>query len=298
MAIRAGVLNQLYFFLLFLVMARKIIITHQSPDLDALTSVWLIRRYRRGWKEAEITFVPSGSTLTGADPDIDSHIMHVDTGFGLFDHHQTAEFTCASQKVLQFLLQKHLIREQEIEALQRIVHVVNRYDHFKEALVSNADDDINAFSLNYIIGGLRIDQDHVNELVIMVEKALDGLLFFMKSKVNAEKAIEGGSVIHTWWGKTLVLETDNDTTMKLAFMKGFDMVIRFSPHYRNVSIKTHPRSRKTLKKLHQAIVKQDQYAQWFYHVSGRMLLNASTSATKDMVTKFNLGELVKIVQSI
>ena len=41
----------------------KIIVTHAAPDLDAVTSVWLIKRFLQGWNEAEVRFVPAGQRL-------------------------------------------------------------------------------------------------------------------------------------------------------------------------------------------------------------------------------------------
>jgi hypothetical protein len=41
------------------------IITHKSSDLDAVTSVWLLKRFLPGWEEAEIAFVNAGEKLAG-----------------------------------------------------------------------------------------------------------------------------------------------------------------------------------------------------------------------------------------
>jgi len=81
----------------------KLIVTHFSPDLDALTSCWLIKRFLPGWKKAEIKFVAAGSTFNNQPPDLDKNIIHVDTGMGKFDHHQTSNYTCAAKKVFLFL---------------------------------------------------------------------------------------------------------------------------------------------------------------------------------------------------
>lgn len=41
----------------------RIIVTHSSPDIDAIMAVWLIKRFLPGWEEAEIQFVPAGERL-------------------------------------------------------------------------------------------------------------------------------------------------------------------------------------------------------------------------------------------
>ena len=74
----------------------KTIVTHIGPDLDAITSIWLAKTFLPAWEEASLAFVPAGSTLEGKPPDDNPEILHVDTGFGRFDHHQTNADTCAS----------------------------------------------------------------------------------------------------------------------------------------------------------------------------------------------------------
>lgn len=75
------------------------IVTHKASDLDAVTSTWLIKRFLPGWENAEIAFVPAGSKLAGSytrkgeiietvDGD---EVIHVDTGMGPLDHHQTQD---------------------------------------------------------------------------------------------------------------------------------------------------------------------------------------------------------------
>ncbi|MFH1833332.1 MAG: hypothetical protein ABH816_04205 [Candidatus Levyibacteriota bacterium] len=41
----------------------KIVVTHTSPDLDAICSVWLTKRFLAGWENAEVRFVLSGERL-------------------------------------------------------------------------------------------------------------------------------------------------------------------------------------------------------------------------------------------
>ena len=49
----------------------KKIVTHFAPDLDAITSVWLVKRFMPGWKKAEVVFVPAGETLDDQPVDSD-----------------------------------------------------------------------------------------------------------------------------------------------------------------------------------------------------------------------------------
>jgi nanoRNase/pAp phosphatase (c-di-AMP/oligoRNAs hydrolase) len=49
--------------LIYLQKSMKIIVAHISPDWDAITSVWLIKKYLSGWQEATVKFVPAGQRL-------------------------------------------------------------------------------------------------------------------------------------------------------------------------------------------------------------------------------------------
>jgi len=104
------------------------IVTHIGPDLDAITSIWLIKNFLPGWDEAGLAFVPAGKTLNNMDPDSNPEIIHCDTGFGKFDHHQTDEDTCASLLIYEYLANS---RKKDL-ALLRLVNVVNDIDHFRE----------------------------------------------------------------------------------------------------------------------------------------------------------------------
>lgn len=276
----------------------KTIVTHLSPDIDAIASVWLIHRYLPGWEEAAVELVSAGFTLNNMPPDKDKNILHVDTGMGTFDHHHTSDFTSATRLIFDDLRKKGHIGDDEAEAIERVVDVVTRYDHFKETELDSPDDDIHIFSVAYAVLGLRKDLRYGQHLIEISEEMLDGILQYMKGKVHAEHIIKKGHTCTTHWGKTLFVETDNDGATRAAQIKGFDLVVRYSPSYKNVSIKLHPRVRKTLKKLEKALVPGDTGAFWFYHASGHMLLNASTRDTRHMVTKYTLAEIVEIVKGI
>jgi hypothetical protein len=82
------------------------IVTHTSPDFDAIGAVWLLRRFYPGLADAEVRFVNTGNP----DPAIlDAAVAVVDTGRVYdvsrlrFDHHQlpgaASNATCATMQV-------------------------------------------------------------------------------------------------------------------------------------------------------------------------------------------------------
>lgn len=274
----------------------KTIVTHMSPDLDAAMSVWLVHRFLKGWESADISLVPAGTTLNNEDPDKDENIMHVDTGLGKFDHHQTSKETCASEIILQHLIGEKSFNKETQEALTRMVAVTCDDDHFKDIYRDQPDADIYDFLPTAIISGARgvFESDH--EIITFFEKLLDSVLKTFINKIRAERELTKGFEFESMWGKALAVETDNRETSNLAQKKGFRMVIGKSKNGQ-VRVKLRPDVEKDLSSLHEIVLKKDPNATWFYHASGHMLLNGS-SKNPDMVpSKLTLQQLIHIAKS-
>lgn len=275
----------------------KTLVTHLSPDVDAVTSIWLIKRFLPGWEKAGVQFVPAGGTLNNAPADSDLSIIHVDTGLGRFDHHQTREDTCAAQKTFEFLKSKGYLKQHYVEALERLVLAVNDTDHFREVFLPAADADIYNFLFDSLLDGMRIKLQNDHRLVEFGEVMLDGLFQSFLNKIKAEKEIERALVMETRWGKTIAFESENEETARLAHKKGFAMTIRKSPKKGHLRIKLSPRveGKMDLSLLYQRIKEADSSATWFFHRSGNMLLNGSAKNPNVVPTKLTLADVVKIV---
>lgn len=277
----------------------KIIVTHLSPDLDAITSCWLVKKFLPGWQNALIKFVPAGSTLDKKNPDENPDIIHVDTGMGRFDHHQTQENTCAAVLVYEYLRKKKLFKKNYQEALRRLVNQVNFFDHFGEIKLKNPEKDVYNLLIPLIIeSGLKNIFKDDEELTYYIFSILDGLLNIFLKKIQAEKDIENGYIFHSKWGKTLVLSSKNEESLKLALKKGFKLVARKDPEKGNIRIKTPPYRKYNLKNLYEKIIKIDKKENWFFHASGNMLLNGSSKNPNLAPSKITLKQLIDIIKSI
>jgi len=133
----------------------KLIISHLSPDFDSITATWLIKRYLPGWSKAILKFVPAGKTYKNQPPDNNQNIIHVDTGLGRFDHHQTDSYTCATKLVFDFLKKEKLIKKKDLSALEKLVDLVNQIDHFQEINFPNPAWDLYEINLYSLIDGLK-----------------------------------------------------------------------------------------------------------------------------------------------
>ncbi len=277
----------------------KIIVSHISPDIDSITSIWLIKKFLPGWAKAELKFVNAGKTLDNKPPDENPNIIHVDTGLGQFDHHQTSEFTCAAKKVFEFLLKNKHIQTNEAKPLKKMIDEVNNFDHFGEVNFPQPDSYFYNFLITSIIDSsiksiLKDNKKIINYFLPL----LDGIFDIFKKQVSSEKDIKNGLILNSYWGKTIILNTNNEESLKLALKKGFQLVIRKNPEKGYIRIKLHPNSKKTLKKLYEKIIQLDKKATWFYHVSGKMLLNSSSKNPDFIPSNLTLKQLIEIIKSI
>lgn len=279
----------------------KTIVTHFSPDLDAIVSVWLVKKYLPGYQEAEITFVPAGETLNGREPDEDASIVHVDTGMGRFDHHQTSARTSATQVVFEFLKEKAYIKNQTQEkAIERLVVQVTDMDHFGQISWPEPDNDRYNLMVDAILDGWRLS--FARESLKVVELGfllVEAIVKQFENKIWAEEILKtDGKVFRSKWGKAVGFETTNDEVVHLAQKKGYQLVVRKDPRKGYVRIKASPLVKRNLTDIYTALVKKDAGATWFLHSSGKMVLNGSTKNPDMKPSKLSLKEIIALVKSI
>ena len=313
----------------------KSIVTHMSPDLDAITSVWVIKRFLPGWDTATVEFVPAGqrservknypefntSTVLSVNGD---EIMHVDTGMGPLDHHQTPDMNvCGASRSWEYVKSQlaernQPLKEEHVEAVDRMVKVVVSYDHFQEVYWADASADYHDFGLFGINEGLQYSKQGEDAYYIEFGgTCLDYLLHYFENKVWAEKELAEGTVFETRYGKALGIESINESVVKQAQKKGFVLVVRKDKRRGHVSIKTLPRfngilpihsntTNETVEKnegidltlAYEQFRKMDPDATWFLHVSKKMLLNGSVKNPDMVPTKLTLEQLIKVLEKM
>lgn len=317
------------------------IITHKSCDIDAVSSVWLLKRFYPNWDGAEVEFVPAGDKLPGEyEPFQDSQgrheggpielvdgieTIHVDTGMGALDHHQTSDNDiCGAKLTLDFVLKnpdsnlhKHEIKK---EAVTRIVELVIDDDHFQEVYYPDSNHDIYEFGIVSIIQGYKLmHQKDDAGLVLFIMQCLDSVLHNLETKIWAEKEIKDKGIEFTSnWGKSLAIESINDEVLKLSQMMGYVLAVRRDPNGGFIRIKALPDARSSrevhivddeekehqkkvrtidLTPYYEKLKKMDPDASWFLHASKRMLLNGSSKNPTMRGTKLTLSEVVEVLQN-
>lgn len=302
------------------------IVTHKSSDLDAVTSVWLIKRFYPEWDGAMVEFVPAGDKLPGVYQNEGKPIeivdgietIHVDTGMGALDHHQTSDNnTCGAKLTLDFILNnkesnihKHEVKK---EAVGRIVELVIDDDHFQEVYYPQSDHDIYELGIVAMIQGYKLmHQKDDARLVSFAMECLDTALHNLETKIWAEREIkEKGIEFTSKWGKALAIETINDEVLKLSQMMGYVLAIRKDPVGGFIRIKALPDRRNVkdvdskqalirsidLSPYYEKLRRMDPDASWFLHASKRMLLNGSSKNPTMNGTKLTLSEVVETLQN-
>jgi hypothetical protein len=282
----------------------KTIVTHMNPDLDSMTSVWLLKRFGGDeWSEAEIKFVPAGSTYKNKRVDSDPDVMHVDVGMGILDHHQFSDKKkCGAVLVLNYLI-KNSKQFETNEALERLVEVVRDIDWAGYLAYPQPTSDRYGFLFyeHGIISGLqkilRNKSDKQIELGLII---LDGIYEAFKSKVNAEAIIKNeGIKFKTKWGKGMAAQTDILGFVTTAQAKGFSIVVSKGTSIGNIRIHAFEFSKINidLSGVWETLKHKDPNATWFLHSSKKMVLNGSR-ANPDMIpTKLNLNEVIEVLKN-
>ncbi len=306
----------------------RLIVTHKAPDLDAIASAWIIKRFLPGWSQAQVLTVPAGTKLPGtytkkgeAVETVDGdQVIHTDTGMGKLDHHQMEnDNVCATSLAFDYVL-KHekdnglSAAKPKREALRRLADYVTSDDHFQEVFYPNPASDIYDFSIIGLLHGIKLlyPRDDATTVNFGFD-LLDAALHELESKVHAEHELkEKGIEFTTRWGKSIAVETANDAVLKLAQIQGYVLSVRKDPETQAIRIKARPARREgkkfsegvfehvdiDLAPVYEKLKKMDSKATWYLHVSKRMLLNGSTKNPNMKGTKLTLSEVVEVLQNI
>jgi hypothetical protein len=301
----------------------KIVVTHSSPDIDAIASVWLIKKYLPGWENAAIKFVPAGERIdkgkwknknqtSPIELIEDDEVIHVDTGLGLLDHHQTiSDKVCGASLAWNYVKAKNeefgdvnLQKTQDrIEAISRMVKVIVAIDHFKEVFWKDPIADYHEFDLDGILDGLKIQFPNQDDYYVeFVSKCLDAILHEFENRVWAEKEIiRVGQKFETRFGKGIAFETINDSVIKLSQKMGYVIAVRKDPRKGYVRIKAIPATDKIdidLTSTYEKLIMLDPGATWYLHISKKMLLNGSVKSPKMRPSKIEIKEIIKVLSEI
>lgn len=286
---------------------RALLVTHHAPDLDACGAVWLLKRFAPElYANAAVTFVDAGEVLTESQA-VDlgftmEQVIHVDTGQGKFDHHQPEKALLpisASSLVFEDLCH-HAPHLQADSALRQLVEFITQIDHFGEVSWPDAGNFRYGYMMHELLSGyehlqLRDDDSQLEFAHTMLDSAYAQQTQLLKAaEVLAEKGVE--FVIQS--GKAMAVETGNDEVLRLGQKQGFVLVVKKDPKEGYIRIKARPDSDIDLRSLHTAILAADTQGTWYYHFSGKMLLNSSRKSARHAPSSLSLAQVVTLIKQL
>lgn len=284
---------------------KQLLVTHHAPDLDAVGSVWLFKRFApETFADAHVTFVNPGDTLsrTAADQlgfSIEEAI-HVDTGLGEFDHHQVdraQEQVCASSLVFDHLSESapHL---QNDAALRTLVDYITEIDHFGEIHWPDPSHWRYSMMIHELLRGLEFQNPYDDEALLQFGfQCLDAAYSSLKQNLKAYEILaHRGVEFDLNDGKGMAVESSNDDTLKMAQKQGYMLVVRKDPKLGHIRIKARPDSPIDLKVMYDKVAAKEPESTWYYHNSGKMLLNGSRKHRNQVPSKLTLEEVVHLLK--
>ncbi len=285
----------------------KLLVTHRAPDLDAITSVWVLKRFdAQSYADAKLYFVNAGEAIdprVAADMGFNlEDITHTDTGLGDFDHHQPErgmKRMCATSLVTQYVCHIHPELQQD-KALAYIAEYVTMIDHFEEHAWDNAADLKYQFMVHNLIEGIRRSGVQDDQAVMNFGfQCLDAAYAGLAEQIQAQEIIETKKIeFDTKWGKGIALETANDEVIKLSQKSGYAIAIRKDPHKGDIRIKAVPQKGIDLTPIADKIMKMDTVGRWYFHPGKTMLLNGSSKELSRKPSPLTIQQVIKVFQSI
>lgn len=283
-------------------MTKRLIVTHHAPDSDAIGATWLLKRFdAQHYATAQVAFTDPGTTIHPSEAErlgFQMHqVTHVDTGLGEFDHHQPdrgQQRICATSLVYDYLCKLHPELKQD-QALQAIVAFVTDDDHFGEVDWPEPGALRYSFMLPSLLHGFESVDPHNDESQLHFGfTCFDCAYASLKENIQAQEAInQDGQPFFLGDLRCLAIETKNDSVMKVAQKLGYVLVIRKDPSSGEVRIKARPDAPLELRPLADQILALDQVGTWYYHPSGKMLLNGSRKQRHQRPTKLSLRQVVE-----
>lgn len=284
----------------------KLLVTHRSPDLDAIASVWAFTRFHATeFSNSKHYFVNAGDTIDlriAADMGYDiEDVVHTDTGLGEFDHHQEErgmKRVCATSLVYDYV--SHLHPElQNDKALIFLVDYVNAIDHFEECNWPDSDNLKNCLLIQNLIDGLqRFGVQDDEALLQFGFSCLDAAYASLGAEIQAKEELSKGVEFETKWGKGIAIETAVDEVLKLAQKSGYVIAIKKDPKRGDIRIKAVPGKGIDLTPIYKTVTNTDLVGHWYFHPGKTMLLNGSNKDANKKPSPLTIEQVIKIFSNL
>jgi len=284
----------------------NLIVTHRAPDLDAITSVWLLQRFdAQNMGATKLAFVNPGETISAHMAEqlgsLPHEVVHVDTGLGEFDHHQEdrgKQYLSAAKLVYEHLSKQRPELQQD-KALASLVGYVTDIDQFAQIDWPESKTIRSRFAIEELISGFTLLPNFDDERMVEIGKSLlDSAYASLNLYLEAEEELNSAESVPLKEGYCVAVLASNDYVIDVAQMQGASMVIKKDPELGNIRIKCRPDFPDDLARLRDAILEKDREGTWYYHPSGKMFLNGSVKKPDQKPSRLELHEVLSLVKAL
>lgn len=260
------------------------IVGHLAPDLDCLTAIWILIRFDRA-ADAELEFVPAGTTWQGQAVDVNPHVIHVDTGGGRYDHHQRK-----SQQLCSAELVRRAVAARDA-ALERMVRQVCQIDNARAPA-----GEMGFFNINALITGYNLlFPNRPHHVAYAMLPNLDAWYEHEARQIRLEEAFARRLEFETRWGLGIAMESADGGSSKLAYGHGA-VLYAYRDGQGWMGIAAQSRSSVDLEPVYDDLQSVDDGADWYLHPNHRLLLCGSPKAPPRVPSRLSLAELVQVIQ--
>jgi len=266
--------------------AKAILVGHLAPDLDCLTAMWVLMRFGPQ-KDATLAFVPAGQTLAAGPVDQDPQIIHVDTGGGRFDHHQSAAASLSAAE----LVRRAVAPKDEV--LRRMIGEVTRLDNAEQRASTSL-----FFQVNDLIAGYNaLFPTEPQRVAQAMLPNFDAWYAQASRQLRLEQAFAQRLEFQTCWGLGIAMQSEDGASSRLAYGKGAVLfVYRDGRGY--MGIAAQRQSKVNLQPVYAQLKQLDPTADWYLHPNQRLLLCGSAKAPPRQPSLLSLAELVNLLQNL
>ncbi len=258
------------------------IVGHLAPDLDCITAIWILIRFGDA-AQAQLAFVPSGTTLHNQAVDSNPHIIHVDTGGGRYDHHQRKQSSLSAAELVRRAMAPYDL------ALQRLVDKVTAIDHAREKLSDGV------LNVQALVDGLHLMfPDQPESVVNTMLLNLDAWHASEARQIRLENAFQQRIEFETAWGTGIAMESPDGGSSRLAFRHGA-VLYAYRDGQGWIGAVARAQSQVDFSQIYYNLQTIDPGADWYLHPSRRLLLCGSPKSPPKQPSRLSIMEFVHII---
>ena len=259
----------------------KKIFTHMFVDLDAVVSVWLVKRFVAGFHDAIVKFVPANWT---PDSSFVAGDIAVDISAGLKGIDVEDQHHCAA-----WALWYDMLSPQDRNALSDLVAYVDLQDENGDVLTAcglEAHESVSLLreaGLNSIFRGLQGSIKNDTQVLALMETILDGLHDKAMARLRAE---EEANTAEFFGNVAIIRNAQEFGTNGVLFSRGAKAVVFVDGN--NLGVVR--RNGLTVSMSHdsvRALIPTDEALEWFAHPAGFLFGRGTRKAPVNTPSKVN-----------